>query len=221
MDKFKVAIVDDEKLFIQGLKLIIEQESNLSVVFTAINGEILLEKLNSPTCVPDVILLDLSMPRLDGVDTLLEINKKYPGNKVIILSSHYNDSIIIKLLEEGASGFLAKNDDPVELVNTIKQVIEKGFHINEHILQLVRNRRLISKRNVSQIPLSGRELEVIELICNEYTTKEIAEYLKISPRTVDGHRNRILEKTGCKNLAGIVVYAIKHNLYKVHISKYS
>lgn len=219
MTKHKVTLVDDEKLFVNGLKLIIEQEADLEVVYQAHDGQALLDMMKEESYASDVTLLDLSMPVLDGVDTLRIIDKEYPETKVIILSSHYNDSIILKLLEEGASGFLAKGADPDEVILTIRRVIEHGFYINEHILSLVRNKRVLS-RSKEEVKLSEREKEIMVLICNEFTTKEIAEKLFISPRTVDGHRNRILEKTGCKNLAGIVIYAIEHNIYEVNISKF-
>jgi len=221
MTKFKVTIADDENLFIKGMKLILEQEDDLIVTNEVNNGKELIDLLDEEDHEVDVILLDLSMPVLDGIDTLIEINKTKPGYKIIILSSHYNDSIILKLLDEGASGFLAKNEDPDEVINTIRQVASKGFHINDYILQLIRNRRLLAKNKDILSNLSSRELEIIKLMCMEYTTKEIAKELFISPRTVDGHRNRILEKTGCKNIAGVVVYAIVRNIFKVNINRYS
>ena len=221
MTKYKVAIVDDEKLIRQGMKLILEQGNKIEVTNVAENGQDLIDQIDSNNFHADIILLDLSMPVLDGIDTLIELNKRGHPHQIIILTSHYNDSIILKLLDEGAAGFLAKNEDPSEVIKTVIQVGEKGFHINDYILQLIRKRRLLSAQKKLKLELTPREIDIIGLICEEYTNKEIAEKLYISPRTVEGHRNRILEKTQCKNIAGVVIYAIEHNLFDVKISKYN
>jgi len=166
------------------------------------------------------LILDLSMPEKDGVDTYLELTKIGLAPKTIILSSHYNDGIIIKMLDEGVSAFLAKDEDPDEVINTIINVYERGFHINDYIMRLIRNRRLLASKKKLHSKLSTRENEIMLLICEELTNKEIAEKLFISSRTVEGHRNRILEKTNAKNTVGIVLYAIEHNLFSVKIDKY-
>lgn len=221
MTKIKIAIVDDELLFIAGMKAILEREENFEVSYTASNGAELIESFQKEDFDIDIILLDLSMPKTDGIDTLRYLNKHKITQKIIILTSHYNDSIIIKLLDEGASGFLAKNESPSEVIQTIKMVHTKGFYINDYIMQLIRNRRLFaSKKQISE-ELSSREIEVLKLICEEYSTKEIADKLFISTRTVEGHRNKILEKTFSKNVAGLVIYAIEHGHIDVHFSKYN
>lgn len=221
MTKIRVGIVDDERLFIQGMRMILEQDEDLTVSFEAENGLELLEKLAEDENLADVVLLDLAMPLLDGVDTLLKIISLSIPIKVIILTSHYNDSMIVKLLDEGASGFLAKNEHPDIVIQTIKGVHRKGFFINDHIMQLIRDRRLLAKRKLVDIDLTHREIEILKLICKEYTNKEIADSLKISSRTVEGHRKSILEKIDCKNTAGMVIYAIEHKLYDVNISPFN
>ncbi len=221
MTKIKIAIVDDEMLFIAGIKAILDREEDFVVAYTAQNGSELLEAIEKTDFNIDIILMDLSMPKLDGIDTLRHLSKKRISQKVIILTSHYNDSIVIKLLDEGASGFLAKNESPVEVIKTIKMVYSKGFYINDYIMQLIRNRRLYASKKQVKEELSGREVEVLKLICDEYSTKEIADKLFISTRTVEGHRNKILEKTFSKNVAGLVIYAIEHGIVDVHFSKYN
>lgn len=220
MTKHKITIVDDEQLFKAGMKVLLEQEQDFEVNVDLSNGQELLDKIHSDEWDADVVLLDLSMPVLDGIDTLKIINQEEINLRIIVLSSHYNDSLILRLLDEGVSGFLAKNENPEELIHTVRKVAESGFHINDYILNLIRNRRLISKRKHYNENLTCREHEIIQLICQELTTKEIANQLNISPRTVDGHRNRLLEKINCKNIAGVVVYAIEHNLIEVNTSKY-
>lgn len=220
MHKIKVAIVDDVHLFIDGMSLILELDDLLEVSFTAVNGQIMIDHLAKSDQEIDVILLDLEMPVMDGVDTLRAIIKNEFDVKVIILTSHYNDGTIIRLLEEGASGFLAKNEKPDIVIETIKGVYEKGFYFNNYILQLIRNRRILASKKEQTEELTKREIEVLKLICEEYTNKEIADQLSLSSRTVEGHRQNIIVKTGCKNTVGLVIYAIEHQIIDVTISKY-
>lgn len=220
MSKIKIAIADDVPLFVEGLTLILENDPDLMVVYNAPNGKVLLDKLHEEPNFADIILLDLEMPLFDGVDTLKEIVRQEYSVKVIILTSHYNDGIIIRLLDEGAAGFLAKNENPDIVIDTIRQVYNKGFYINNYILQLIRNRRLFARTKVLNTDLSKREIEVLRLICEENTTKEIADKLNLSSRTVEGHRQNIILKTGCKNTVGMVIYAIEHHLIDVQISRY-
>ncbi|MBK7010016.1 MAG: response regulator transcription factor [Saprospiraceae bacterium] len=123
-------------------------------------------------------------------------------------------------MDEGAAGFLAKNEDPATVLTTIRNVAQRGFYINDYILNLIRNRRLLSRKKPIQSELTPREIEVLKLICQEFTNKEIAEKLYISARTVEGHRKSILEKTECKSTAGLVIYAIEHKLISVNVSKF-
>lgn len=219
--KYKVALVDDEKLFTVGLKMIIESHPDLDVNFIGYNGEDLIKEVTESTFNSDVILLDLSMPRKDGVETLQELSALSRNFKIIILSSFYNEGIIVKLLDEGASGFLAKDADPGKVINTILNIIHKGFHIDDFIMNLLKNRRVYSKKQKLKEALTKRELEVLELICKEYTNKEIADKLYLSKRTIEGHRNRMLDKTGSKNTVGLVLYAVEHSLIDVEITKYA
>lgn len=219
MAKCSVILVDDELLFKEGMKMILGM-NEIDIVDTASNGQELIDLLDKGVDA-DVILMDLSMPVLDGVDTLKVLKDRELRSKIIILSSYYNDNIIIQLLDEGASGFLAKNEDPKIVVETVLGVAEKGFHINDYILQLIRNKRLLAKDKKSQHVLTPREEEIMLLICEQYTNQEIADKIHLSKRTVEGHRNRILDKTGAKNTVGLVIYAIEHNIYNVNISKYN
>ncbi len=220
MDKIKIGIVDDEKLFIKGMQMIINSEADLMVNYHSENGSRFLDDVGAGKVDVDIILLDLSMPVLDGVDVLLKTGTMDLPFKMIVLTSHYNDSIILKLLDEGAAGFLAKNEDPATVLATIRNVSQRGFYINDYILNLIRNRRLLSRKKPIQSELTPREIEVLKLICAEFTNKEIAEKLFISARTVEGHRKSILEKTDCKSTAGLVIYAIEHKIISVNVSKF-
>jgi DNA-binding NarL/FixJ family response regulator len=220
MTKIKIAIVDDEKLIVEGLKMILEQDCELVVTNTAHNGVELFEQINNGSFIADIILLDISMPIMDGVEVFSKINELKLPYKVIVLTSYYIDGMIIRFLDEGVSAFLAKNEALDELTMTIKNVFHKGFHINQYILSLIRNRRLKPKASKIHDDLSEREKEVLKLICNEHTNKEIADMLFISQRTVEGHRNRILEKIDRKNTAGMVIYAIENNIIDVKPVRY-
>ncbi|MFM2395224.1 MAG: hypothetical protein RLZZ546_3207 [Bacteroidota bacterium] len=220
MTKIKIAIVDDEKLIVEGLKMILEQDSYLAVTNTAHNGIELFDQINQGRFLADIILLDISMPLMDGIEIFKKLNELKLPYKVIVLTSYYNDGMIIRFLDEGVSAFLAKNEALDELTATIKNVFHKGFHINEYILSLIRNRRLKPKASKIHEELSDREKEILKLICNEHTNKEIADFLYISQRTVEGHRNRILEKIDKKNTAGMVIYAIENNIIDVKVRKY-
>lgn len=219
-EKFQIAITDDEALFRKGMNMILSYEEDFEVVFEAENGLQLLDRLSQAERLPDVILLDLQMPEMDGVDTLKAVNKAYPELKVIILTSHYNNSMILKLVEEGASAFMPKNVNPDELVETIKNVAVKGFHYNAYIVQLLRERMLFGKpkRKATLDELTNREKEILMLICDQHTNKEIAEKLFISSRTVEGHRNKMLDKTQSKNTVGLIIYAIENGLVSVNLS---
>lgn len=216
-DKIKVALVDDELLFRKGLELIINQDDNLQVCFEATNGKDILSAIEQNNQLADVILLDLSMPVMDGIDTLLALQRLPEKPKVIILTSHYSKSVIAKLIDEGAASFLAKNENPDIVIQTIKNVAAKGYHFDDFILQIFRDKMTFAKGRKLSIELSEREIDVLRLICEEYTAKEIADKLFLSPRTVEGHKNNMLEKTGAKNMVGLVIFAIENKLIDVNI----
>ncbi len=212
-----IAIADDQMLFRRGMAAIVNTFDNMTVICEAENGQKLLGFLETTTQKPDVVLMDLSMPELNGVDTMKIIHEKYSDQKVIILSIHNEDKFVIHLIELGASAYLFKNSEPEEVERAIRGVIEKGFYFSENIVQTLHKRISNKKTHVSvhdniPINLSIREIEVINLICRELTAQEIADKLFISVRTVDGHRNNLLEKTGARNTAGLVIFAIKNNI---------
>ena len=219
-NKYKIALVDDEALFRKGMEMLLQDCDFCDVVMEAENGSEALEMLEAAKDLPEVILLDLQMPVLDGVDTLKLLQRDYPDLKVIVLTSHYNSSMILNLVEEGASAFLPKNVDPDELMETIRNVVEKGFHYNAYIVQLLRERMLFGKpkKKAKLDELTKREKEILMLICDQFTNKEIAEKLFISSRTVEGHRNKMLDKTQSKNTVGLIIYAIENGLISVNMN---
>ena len=217
MKTLKIAIADDQVLFRKGMVNIINSFKDIEIVLEASNGIELLEGLEKSSKIPDIVILDLSMPELNGIDTTKVIHEKYPKIKIIILSVYSEDRFVTHLMELGVNAYLFKNVEPNEVEKVIWSIMEKDFYFNEAFLLAMRKRltgkkpRLLIQDNIPSL-LSHRELEVLDLICKQYTASEIGEKLFISTRTVDGHRNNLLEKTGMKNTAGLVVFSIKNNL---------
>ena len=213
----KIAIADDQVLFRKGLLSILEKEEDFCFVHEANHGQELLDYLALTPDKPDVILLDLSMPVLNGVETMKIINKEYSQCKVLILSVYSESRFVIHLLDMGISGYLFKNAEPEEVKRAIREVKTKDLFFNEALVTAL-SKRVSNKKtkvfiqNNAPSLLSPRELDVLNLICQQKTAQEIADELFISVRTVDGHRNSLLEKTGVRNTAGLVVYAIKNDL---------
>lgn len=216
-NKITLAIADDELLFRQGLISILNKEEHLDIVFDAENGKDLMNKLRSSDQVPEIVITDLKMPELNGVEATKLIRKEFPDVKIIALTSYFSKPFIINMISIGAVAYLAKNSTPKLMLTTIREVAEKGFYYDEKVMKfihdgLLNNKDQVKKSNFDNTYFTKREREVLDLICAQYTTNEIAEKLYISPRTVDGHRNNLLLKTEAKNLAGLVVYAIQHKL---------
>lgn len=211
--KKTIAIVDDHILFRQGLLSLIKEFDELKVIFEASNGKELIEQLKLKQ--PDVILLDLAMPLMDGAEATSIIKQRYPEIKIIILTIHNEDGLIIDLIERGANGFLCKDSDIEIVVDAIYNVIENEHYFNDRISKTLMQ-KLSSTKKISPFyktsRLTDKETEIIKLICKELTNKEIADLLCLSSRTIEVYRSKILEKTGVKNTAGIVLYAIKNKL---------
>ncbi len=215
-----IAVADDQSLFRKGLISLLNTFSNVCVAIEAEDGEDLLNQLASADTVIQVALLDINMPRLNGIETMKQIRLKYPGIKNIILTVHEEDKYINKLIEEGANAYLAKNAQPAELEKAINTVITHDYYFNENTIRAMHNhvqgKRLKFSINIAD-ELTAREKEILRLICREYTSPEIAAELFISERTVDGHRNNLLLKTGCRNTAGLVLFAIKNGIVDMHL----
>lgn len=212
--KISVVIADDHALFRKGMASIIKSFSDIEVIGEAENGVALIQLLERET--PDVVLLDLKMPEMDGMEANKIIQKNFPNVRVIVLSMYDDDKFIIHLIEMGANGYLLKNADPEEVESALRAVMDTGFYFNNHVSKVML-KGLINKQRTkpnfeNRVEFTPRELEVLRLICKEHTNAEIATKLYLSTRTIDGYRNKLLMKTGAKNTAGIVMYAVKHGL---------
>ena len=218
MRKIKLALCDDHTLFRVGMTSILSQIHDFELVLEAGNGQELIDRI--PRKMPDVLLLDLQMPVMDGTATADYLRENYPLIKIIVLTMHDEDRMVLHLLEKGVSGYLLKDAEAGEVEKAIRKVMDEGVYLNEFVsramLRKMTNRTTVNKSiNTfynSKILLSEREKEVLMLICEGLSTNEISEKIFLSPRTVEGHRLRILEKTGTKNTAGMVAYAFKNSL---------
>lgn len=209
-----IAIADDYKIFREGLKKCIASDQILNVVLEADNGEDLINGLSHN--LPDVVIMDLKMPIMDGMEATQIIRKKYPEVKVLVVTMYEDDKFIIHLMEIGANGYLLKNAEPDEIRKSIYAVYENGYYFNDLVNKALLKKLLI-KNNIKpsfnqNIEFSERELEVLKLICEEKTAAEIAKEIFLSPRSVEGIRQRLIEKVGVRNTAGLVMFAIKNNI---------
>lgn len=216
-DIIKIAIADDEVLFRQGVSFILNKEINFDIVLQAADGADLLAQLKNSNDLPEIILMDLKMPNLNGVEATKIIKKEYPDIKIIAITSYYSKPFISNMIATGAVAYLAKNTPPREVVATVNAVASKGFCYNDNVMQVIQENMLNPDAKATRSYfdlnyLTKREAEVLKLICDQKTTNEIAEALFISPRTVEGHRNNLLLKTESKNVAGLVVFAFQHKI---------
>ncbi len=223
MNKIKIGLVEDQVLFREGLKSLLSTYGNFEVVFESGDGFSVLEKLEETKAIPDVLLVDLSLPsnedeEFDGIAVTEAVLAHYPDIRILILSVHDDESFIAELIERGAHGYLVKDSDPGEVHDAIMSVYERGSYINQKTLIAIQKRMNQKEGKASSKPsgpLTKREVEILQLVCQQMTTEEIAERLFISIKTVNGHRNNLLQKTGSRNVAGLVLYALKNELIKV------
>ena len=218
LPKIKIVLVDDELLFRKGISFLLQREENIEIIFEASDGNELVAFLNENKAenLPDIILMDLKMPLLNGVEATKIIHKDFPDIKIIALTSYNTKTFIANMIQVGAVSYLVKNASPKEMVTTINEVHQKGFYYNENVMQVIYNgilnEPLKAKCNFDNDHLTTREKEVLFLICKQHNSVEIANKLCLSSRTVEGHRNNLLLKTQSKNLAGLVVYAIQNGI---------
>jgi DNA-binding NarL/FixJ family response regulator len=218
LNTIKIGIVEDQLLFREGIKAILNSWDDFSIVFESADGYSVIEKLNAIAILPDVMLVDLSLPPINkkeysGLHLTIALGELYPTIKVLILSVHDDENFITELVKNGAHGYLVKDCDPQELYDAVVSVHTKGSYINARTLKAIQSnmtRKIKSKKLL--VNISAREEEILQLTCQQYTAEEIANKLFISVKTVNGHRNNLLIKTGSRNVTGLVIYAIKNNI---------
>jgi DNA-binding NarL/FixJ family response regulator len=214
MEKIRISIVDDHSLFRKGLKLLLSAYSEIEVVSESSNGIEFLQSLEEKQ--PDIILMDIEMPEMNGIEATRQAVEKYPALKIISLSMFGEEQYYYKMIDAGAKGFILKNSDIDEVVKAIKSVMQGETYFSQELLyNVVKNFSEVRKTEQMQIQLSQRELEILDLICKGLSNLEIGEELNISKRTVDKHRANILSKTDTKNTASLVMYAVEHHLVEI------
>ncbi|MGS2764486.1 response regulator [Sinomicrobium sp. M5D2P9] len=214
MNKNGIAIVDDHLLFAQSLTSLVTTLDKYEVLFHSLNGEDFIHKLNTLSKIPDLVLLDINMPVMDGLETMAWIKENNPALKVLALSMDDREETIIKMLRMGARGYLLKDIHPDIFEKAIEDVLAKGFYFSDRITNTILD-SIDRKENSSGLHLKEREVQFLKLACTERTYKEIAEDMFLSPKTIDGYREVLFEKLEVKSRIGLVLYAIKNKLIEV------
>ncbi|MBC8034968.1 MAG: response regulator transcription factor [Chitinophagaceae bacterium] len=214
MGMIKVAIADDHKIFRKGVILSLRPYTNIKFVQEADNGQELIDGIALSE--PDVILMDLRMPQKDGIEATKHITKNYPHIHIIALTMFEDERFVTHMMEIGANGYLLKSADPQEIKRAIVEVSLKGYYLNNFVNRILLKKSHSKQKAVpnlsSEVTLNSRERDVIKYICMEFTAQEIAQKLEVSPRTVESIKDKLMERFGAKNTAGLVFYAVKNNL---------
>ncbi len=206
-------LVDDHTLFRNGLQTLLEGSKQIKVVSEAANGKDFLTKIRSDN--PDVVLLDIAMPVMDGVEAASKALNEYPDLKIITLSMYGDEDYYNRMVEAGVKGFILKDSEIDEVENAIITVNAGRTYFSQELLQSLLE-GLKNEDSVEKNALSNREIEVLQQVCRGKSNIEIADEMYLSKRTIEKHRANIMEKTRCKNTASLVIFAIKNHLYEVN-----
>ncbi|HEV3250802.1 MAG TPA: response regulator transcription factor [Puia sp.] len=212
----RLVIADDHEIFRDGLALMLSKQENLSLVGQAGDGKELIAIVEEMH--PDLVITDIKMPHLDGIETTRLLLQKNPHLKIIALSMFDEDNLIVEMLEAGAKGYLLKNADKKEILEAISTVFEDNIfyckHTSAKLATMIVKSRFDAHKKNRDIIFSNREKEIIGLICRQFTAQQIGDQLYLSKRTVEGYRIKIMEKMEAKNTAGVVIFALKNNLIR-------
>ena len=214
MNEICVAIADDHLLFRKGVIHSLFPYKEIRFVLEAGTGDELLSGLSSTPV--QVVLMDLKMPDKDGMETTKILSRDYPGIKVLIVSMQEDERFVHHLMENGAHGYLLKNSSPEEIVRAITEVIDKGYYLNEFVKRILLRTTGQKQKGLPalemDLELSDREKKILQLICMEFTAQEIAQKMELSSRTVEAIKDRLMDRFGAKNTAGLVFFAVRHQL---------
>lgn len=217
MQKLKIYLVDDHKLFREGLKLLLSTQDFVHHIYEASNGREFIESLSLVDC--DVVLMDIEMPEMNGIEATREALRLHPDLKIIVLSMYGDEQYYYKMIDAGAKGFMLKNTGIENVITAIKKVAAGENFFSEELLFSILNNMRDSNKTETESPdseISKREMEILYHVCKGKSNQEIADELFISKRTVDKHRANLLSKTGCRNTAALVMYAIKNKIIEIN-----
>ena len=212
--KIQVAIADDYKVFREGLKKCISGDKKFKLILEAENGQELISTFEKN--IPDVVIMDLRMPIMDGIEATQMIRRKYPDVKVLVVTMYEQDEFITHLMKIGANGYLLKNTEPDEIRKSIYAVYENGYYFHDLINNTLL-KKLVIENNIKpffnqNVELSEKEHEVLKLICEEKTADEIAKKIFLNPQSIELIRQQLIEKVGVYNTAGLIMFAIKNGI---------
>ena len=218
MKNINLALVDDDKLITKLLSEFLANQEGLRILFTALSGPEFLSTIEQSDTIPDILLLDLNMKEMTGIELTKIIRKEYPSIKIIVISSHYKSNFTGFMIKTGVAAFLPKGISPYDLTDIIQDVYTKGVYFLDEQIDVLRNqlstktpRPILDPKDL----LTERELDVLKLICRQKTAQEIGKELYVAKRTVEGHKNNLFAKTGTKNMAGLVIYAIQNEIIDI------
>lgn len=214
METSQVVIVEDHVLLSQAISILVNSFEHFNVSYLCKNGKELITQLKTPTKVPDIVLMDVNMPIMNGIETTTYLKEHYPNIKVIALSVEEEEDTIIKMLKAGAKGYLRKDVEKHILETALNEVINNGYYHTKDVSNILISTLNGDHKN-SKNQLKERELEFLKLICTELTYKEIAEKMFLSPKTIDGYRDTLFYKLQVKNRIGLVIYAIKNKIFTI------
>jgi DNA-binding NarL/FixJ family response regulator len=210
----RVALADDHKIFRDGMKMALKDRDYIKILWEAEDGKDMLHKMRIK--MPDVILMDIRMPEIDGIDAIKLIRKEYEDVKIIILSMYDDQEIINKMMEMGSNAFLTKTADPDEIYQAILSVMNEDFYFNDlvntAVLLKLQHKKTVRKFYPNPVKFSDKEIRILKLISEDKTTDEISKEVFLSPRTIETIRQNMKSKIGVKTIAGLVMYAMRNKL---------
>jgi DNA-binding NarL/FixJ family response regulator len=212
--KVKIGIADDQQLFVKSLGELIGRFKRFETVVDGLNGKDLLDRLAKLAELPDIVLLDVNMPTMDGVSTAKIMTEKYPDIKIVALSTNDDDATIINMLRAGSCAYLLKDIHPDELERALEEIYEKGFY-NADVVNIRHRRLILHEHAVEDVKLNDREILFLKLACSDLTYKQIASEMNLAPRTIDGYREALFEKFNVQSRVGMAMEAIRRQLIKI------
>ena len=212
----KIAIADDHQIFRDGIKMALSGKSNLSMLWEAVDGKDLMHKMTIKK--PDVLLMDIRMPEIDGINAIEMLRKEYEDIKIIVLTMYDDHQMISKMMEMGANAYLTKTTDPEEIYEAILTCMNDDFYFNSLVNNAVMG-KLMQRKNIKQhyggsVPISfnEKEIKILQLLAEDKTTEEISKIIFLSPRTIETIRQNMKSKVSAKTIAGLIMYGMRHKL---------